>query len=261
MLNKDLAICIQAFDYSETSQVLTLFTKEFGKIRAIAKGSKRLKSSFDGPVEVFSFGRVVFSQSSGDKLSTLTEFEQQPIFDGLTGSLFALNSALFASELLQKLTKDYDPYPQLFDSFFQFLLNTGKLPVAGDLRRAAVTLLILFQLTLLREVGLGPVLNQCVNCKTPFSSKSIRHALFFSSSAAGLVCRDCETLFVDRVMLSRRASDTLTKIKNVTDTDVNVLDEIENVLIRHFTTIFGKRTQMARYIEAPTNLENLKNLS
>ncbi|MHC4433863.1 MAG: DNA repair protein RecO, partial [Planctomycetota bacterium] len=48
MLTKDMAICIRAVDYSETSQIVTLFARDTGKIGAIAKGSKRPKSKFDG---------------------------------------------------------------------------------------------------------------------------------------------------------------------------------------------------------------------
>ena len=53
---KDKAICLRAVNYSETSQVVTLFTRDHGKIAAMAKGSRRAKSSFDGAIEVFSFG-------------------------------------------------------------------------------------------------------------------------------------------------------------------------------------------------------------
>ena len=53
MLNKDTAICIRALDYSESSQIVTFFTRATGKVDAIAKGSKRTGSRFDGPIEIF----------------------------------------------------------------------------------------------------------------------------------------------------------------------------------------------------------------
>jgi len=124
MLTKDAAICIRTVDYSETSQIVTFFTRAAGKISAIAKGSKRPKSAFDGPIEVFSYGKIVFSDSTREKLATLTEFEQQPGFTHLRNNLFALNCSLFAAELLNNLTDDYDPHPQLFDNFLQFLKST-----------------------------------------------------------------------------------------------------------------------------------------
>jgi DNA repair protein RecO (recombination protein O) len=114
MLTKDQAICIRVTDYSETSQVVILFARGAGKIRAIAKGSKRPKSAFDGPLEVLSFGAIVFSASHKDKLATLTEFQPQPVRGELRRHLFALHSGLFAAELLDALTDDYDPHPALF---------------------------------------------------------------------------------------------------------------------------------------------------
>ena len=61
MMTKDLGICISAIDYSETSQIVTFFTRETGKISAIAKGSKRPKSAFGGPIEILAYGNIVFT--------------------------------------------------------------------------------------------------------------------------------------------------------------------------------------------------------
>ena len=63
MLTKDTAICIRAVDYSETSQILTFFSRDNGKFSAIAKGSKRPKSAFDGPIEIFAYGKIVFTST------------------------------------------------------------------------------------------------------------------------------------------------------------------------------------------------------
>ncbi|UCE48274.1 MAG: DNA repair protein RecO, partial [Phycisphaerales bacterium] len=132
MLTKDLAICIRAVDYSETSQIVTLFTRETGKIGAIAKGSKRPKSSFDGPIETLAYGEIVFADSSKEKLATLTEFQQEPTLLNLRSNLFALYCCYFAAELLNGLTHDYDPHAELFDSFLQFLQNSNEQKTTTD---------------------------------------------------------------------------------------------------------------------------------
>ena len=94
VLKKDTAICIRTTDYSETSQILTFFAKDSGKISAIAKGSKRPRSSFAGPFEIFSYGKIVFADSNKEKLSTLTEFE--PIGAGTGFSTLSAVKGLFA---------------------------------------------------------------------------------------------------------------------------------------------------------------------
>jgi DNA repair protein RecO (recombination protein O) len=241
MLTKDIGVCIRTVDYSETSQIVTFFTKSTGKISAIAKGSKRPRSAFDGPIEMFSYGEIVFSDPTKEKLATLTEFQQHS-FTGLINNFFAFNCCLFAAELLNKLTDDYDPHPELFDSFLHFLqdINDG---------RETLQLLILFQLTLLREIGLMPVLNACANCKTS-SSLVLRPSsiVYFSSSANGLICRDCEASFSDKIKLSSSAASCLLNLKQVAQTPERTLREIEGVLISHFTELLGHRPKMAKHI-------------
>ncbi len=247
MLTKDLAICIRAVDYSETSQVVTLFTRDTGKIGAIAKGSKRPKSAFGGPIEILSHGKIVFSDSSREKLATLMEFEPAyggPGLTGLQNDLFVLNCCYFAAELLNHLTDDYDPHPALFDSFLQFLKDVQE----NNSKPQVLALSILFQLGLLKEVGLQPVLAHCANCKSQDAIRSTQHEMYFSSSANGLVCKDCEPAFPDRIKLSRNAAGCLTNLKHIPDAAENTLREIQKVLVHHFTQLLGRPLKMAKHI-------------
>jgi DNA repair protein RecO (recombination protein O) len=242
MLTKDAAICIRAIDYSETSQIVTFFTKATGKIDAIAKGSKRPKSAFDGPIEIFSYGRIIFFGSNKEKLATLTEFEQQPTFSNLRNNLFALNCCLFGAELLNNMTDDYDPHSALFDSFIQFLHDTSDAKSKPEM----LALLILFQLALLKEVGLRPVLDNCVNCKSDFHAGWPQS--FFSSSANGLICRDCEANFEDKMALSKKTAVCLANLKLLAESDEKTLNEVEKVLSYHFTGLLGHQPKMAKHI-------------
>jgi DNA repair protein RecO (recombination protein O) len=245
MLTKDRAVCLRASDYSETSQVVTLFARQSGKVRAIAKGSKRPKSAFDGPLEVLSLGDIVFSGVHKDTLATLTEFRQQPVRGGLRRNLFALHSALFAAELLDSLTDDLDPHPTLFDHFAQFLQDMDDPELVGE-RRDVLIRLILFQLVLLAEAGMHPVLRACVNCKRPLTP-DWREG-YFSSAANGLICRDCEMSFPDKVPFSIQALTTLADLRQIGQADEKTLDEIERLMIHHFTHLLGRSPKLAKHI-------------
>jgi DNA repair protein RecO (recombination protein O) len=245
---KDSAICIRAVDYSETSQVVTFFARATGKFTAIAKGSKRPKSAFDGPIEIFSLGRIVFFDSNKEKLATLTEFQQKPPFVNLSGNLFALNYALFAIELLNNLTEDYDPHPQLFDSLLQFLQNLSESQATSHEPREPLSLLILFQLVLLKEVGLTPILNYCVNCKTRYEKRDTSGEFYFSSSANGLICRDCEANFPDRIRVTTSVANCLANLKLLAEADEKTTAQIEKLLISHFTQILGRQLKLAKHI-------------
>lgn len=249
MLTKDKAICIRAIDYSETSQIVTFFTRKTGKVSAIARGSKRPKSAFDGPIEIFAHGQIVFSDSTRAKLATLTEFQTaagEPAYSLASGNLFALNCCLFAVELLSSLTDDCDPHPALFDGLLQFLRDVRDAARTPRERCDILVLLILFQLVLLGQVGLQPVLKACANCKSRYDANWAQ--AYFSPSANGLICRDCEGGFADRIGLSRRAADALSRLGRLADVDEKTLNELERLLVSHFTEILHKTPKMAKHI-------------
>jgi len=241
MLKKDLAVCIRAIDYSETSQIITFFARDAGKFTAIAKGSKRPKSAFDGPVELFAQGRIVYSQSHTDKLATLTEFSQQPPFIFATRDLFALHCASLAAELVNSGTDDYDPHPELFEAFIKFLHDL-------DEKQDTLRLLIIFQLNLLKEIGLMPVLDHCANCKTQYAVRGTHDEFYFSSEANGLICRDCELSFPDKIPVTKAAASALCNKETFSTADGEILKEIEKLLVYHFTNIWDRSPKMAKYV-------------
>jgi len=232
---------VRCVDYSETSQIATFFARDNGKIDVIAKGSKRPKSSFGGPIEVFSCGQIIFSESRRGGLCTLTEFDQSRFFAGLRKNLFALNSCLFAAELVNSFTTEMDPHPQLYDSFVQFLQDCQD----ATERKNTLRLLIVFQLDLLRLTGSWPVFDHCANCKTHFASDWPQ--TYFSSLANGFICRDCEAGFPDKQRLSKQAAVCLKDLKFGMANET-VLKEIEKILIFHFTEILHRPPKMAKFI-------------
>jgi DNA repair protein RecO (recombination protein O) len=248
MLEKDEALCIRTLDYSETSQIVTLFTKDHGKIDAMAKGAKRAKSPFGGTIEIFSCGEIVFTEKGDQKLSMLAEFNQRPRFLGLRTRLFSLNCSLFSAELLDLFMLEYDPHPELFDEMMLFL--QGQLE--SKTQQVSLAGLISFQLTLLRQIGGGLVLDHCTNCKTAYTFQW--PTVYFSSSSHGLVCRDCEASFVDKVRLKKNAAEFLvtdytdrTKQQEATEKSNINLQHIEKVLIYHFTHLLHRPPKMAGY--------------
>lgn len=241
MLEKDEALCIRTLDYSETSQIVTLFTKDHGKIDAMAKGAKRAKSPFGGTIEIFSCGEIVFTEKGDQKLSTLADFNQQPRFLGLRTRLFALNCSLFAAELLDLFTLEYDPHPELFDEMLLFL--EGQLE--SKTQQPSLARLISFQLLLLRQIGGGLVLDHCTNCKAAYNPRW--PTVYFSSSSHGLICRDCEASFADKVRLEKKAADFLGELRPMQDADEKTLRHIEKIFIYHFTYLLHRPPKMAAY--------------
>jgi DNA repair protein RecO (recombination protein O) len=249
MLLKDEAICIRALDYSESSQIVTFFTRAHGKLGVIAKGAKRAKSSFGGALETFVRGPIVFRDSATGKLGTLTEF--QPIHDvvsAVSTHLYAYHCCLFSAELVAKLTHDADPHAQLYDAFLQFLQDACHTQGAGQRRQAILALLVLFEQVLLREVGLMPRFAACANCGQTHVG-SVRQ-MFFSSMANGFVCRDCEMSFPERTAISLEAALCLAEPRRLVSAALEHLVEIETLFIHHFTHLLHGRLRTAQYVLA-----------
>jgi DNA repair protein RecO (recombination protein O) len=249
MLTSDHAICIRAVDYSETSQVVTFFARQTGKVPVMAKGAKRQKSSFGGPIEMFSYGTIVFSDSGREKLAALTEFE--PLagvvnYPVLSADIFALNSCLFAAELVNSLVNDYDPHQALFDALLQFIHDASSSKTSGDDHSKILAGLILFQRILLTEIGLCPILDYCVNCKNPFDVRW--RETYFSNNAKGLVCRDCQGSFPDKIRLTAETAKYIADPKLPDKISQSELKNVEDIFIRYITDMLGRPPRMAKYI-------------
>lgn len=241
MQAKDKAVCIRAIDYSDTSQIATFFTEHHGKVDIIAKGSRRQKSKFGGPLEMFSFGQIVFSYTEVSNLATLIEFDQLPLASQLAFNLDAMNISLFAAELVYALTEKFDPHKELFESLVEFLKNAEQTKDKKEL----MILLIVFQLSILKETGLQPSIRSCSNCAHEFSDMNY---VYFSGSASGLVCRDCENSFPDKIRLSPQAARALTNLNRLSETSIDNLHEIEKMLINYLRDLMHKWPKMAKYI-------------
>ncbi|MGA2093258.1 MAG: DNA repair protein RecO [Sedimentisphaerales bacterium] len=249
MLINDCAICVRAIDYSETSQVVTFFARQAGKVTLMAKGAKRTRSPFGGPIEIFSCGKMVYSDSGRAQMGTLAEFEQlaeMPGSSAFAGDMFTLNCCLFAVELVNLLTTDFDPHPGLFDALLTFLHQVSRGKSSESDKKNALAPLVLFQLILLREIGLCPVFEFCVNCKNHFNTQS--QQVYFSNNARGLICKDCQGAFPDGVPIAKKAVNCLANVDSVSSADQRTVEEIEGILISYFTDTLGRTPKMAKYV-------------
>ncbi len=244
---KDQAICIRAIDYSETSQVVTLFTRGHGKISALAKGTRRPKSAFGGPIEVFSYGDVVFVEPHQGTLAILTELQTQyDVLRALSGNLFALHGCLLAAELLSRLTQDQDPHPSLFDRFIQFARRVSGCEGPRLDRSGILALMVVFQLALLKDIGLGLELEACVNCGRPYARQWPQ--CYISSAGNGFVCRDCEGSFPDKVRLTEAQTRAMTAPQHLLIADIDTVRGLQEWLLAHFTNLLHHRPRTAAFI-------------
>src|ERR1700741_2067028 len=105
---KAQALVLRTTDWSETSRIATLWTREFGKVRALAKGGRRLPSNFEVAFDLLTVCRVGFIRKHSGGLALLTEAQVAERFPALRIDLQALYVGYYIAELLADGTQDYD---------------------------------------------------------------------------------------------------------------------------------------------------------
>lgn len=157
---KDQAICIRHIDWSETSQIVALLTREHGTMRGIAKGSKRTSpgavARYCGGIELLTAGEVVATTRPNTDLASITEWDLQQPFRHFRTNLKAHRLGLYMADVLASLTADEDPHPELYDATLQAMADLH------DVEQHAIVLLR-FQWTLLVECGFKPDLDHDMN--------------------------------------------------------------------------------------------------
>jgi len=200
-LIKDEAFVLRRLDFSETSQVLAIFTRDHGQQSVLYKGAKRAtKTRASIGIDLLEKGDAVFSLRPGkeDRMATLTDWRQRDGFRHLRNSLGALYSAEYAADVTLSLTERHDAHPPLFDSINSLFNDLAAPPYLDSVAR--------FQWELLTHVGLQPEMRNCAACGKDTSADEI---LFFSSHQGGALCRDCETHAIEKRRLSRATADVL----------------------------------------------------
>src|ERR1700732_1156439 len=113
---KATALVVRTTDWSETSRIATLWTREFGKVRVLAKGGRRLRSAFENALDLLTVCSIVLLRKTSGSLALLTEAQVVRRYPRLRSDLAALYAAYYVAELLEVMTEEHDPHPLLFDA-------------------------------------------------------------------------------------------------------------------------------------------------
>ena len=238
------AIVIRTVPFGETSSVVTLFTREFGKLRALAKGAWRPKSGFDAALDLLSICQVLVLRKSSGGLDLLTEARLDYRFR-VGRSMAAFHGGMEVAELLDALTADADPQPELFDVVEHTLLALSGYEGPD---RAVRALLVHAQLDMLRLVGHAPALLACAECRTRLEPQG-RFA--FGMLDGGGLCPRCRQGKRSVVSISADAMAALRLLAGSADAwrtiDLpdRVAGELRAIMNTYFANLLGRRLRCA----------------
>jgi DNA repair protein RecO (recombination protein O) len=242
---KATAIVIRTVDFSETSLIVTLFSREFGKMGALAKGAKRLKGPFESALDLLALCRVVFLRKSSDTLDLLTEAKLLRRFRPAGKDLFRLYAGYYVAELLGDLTDEDDPHPALFE-----LADETLAALMSD--EPAPRRILRFELGLLRELGQMPSWESCVGCGQAVPTAG---RIAFGHLDGGVLCAACRAGKKQVASVSAGAIRSLAELADPQgnawrrlEIDPQRMGELRGVMNQFLAHLLGRRPRMHAYI-------------
>ena len=165
-------------NFGEADRLLTLYTPDRGKLRAIAKGIRRPTSRKAGHLEPFTHCRVLIAR--GRNLDIITQAEAIELHLPLRQDLERLAQAYYLVELVDRFTREGEENPPLFALLLEALKELGRAKRTGLALRY-------YELRILACVGFGVQLFRCTSC----GQEIVPGRNYFSEASGGVLCREC----------------------------------------------------------------------
>jgi len=185
MIVKTEAIVLKSMRFRETSRIVTFYTRRYGKLAAIAKGARNLKSKFGASLEPMTGVSLVLYKKESRDLQLVSQCDIIRPYKKIHSEIERMAPAMSVLELLHQLTHDEEEHPALF----------GLLEQTLDALEAAVrnfeNFVYAFQLRMSALFGFAPVLASCVRCGTAQVYEGPLSMVTFRLDKGGLLCRTC----------------------------------------------------------------------
>ncbi len=240
------AVVLHSMKYGDTSKIVSLYSRKYGKIKVIAKGARTLNNKFGASLEPLTYSSVVFYKKEQKTLYLLSKSEivqpQKHLFSHSEKMLIGL--ALV--ELINKVMHDEEEHEEIFQ------LLTNALHSINTAEKNLFNIIIAFQLQLFHHFGFGLELQQCSHCKKNLHQNSSHVYLLLSRDA--VMCSQCHETHKGGIgipqnifsLLSFFASNTFSAIYE---------QELSSSLQKSLTSIL--HSYMHYHIEETKNLHSL----
>ena len=232
MLYKTEGIVLKSTEYEEADKIVTIYTKNYGKITAIAKGVRKTKSKFGSSLEILTYSMFLFYK--GRNIDIVSQVEILESFFTASKEVIKFAFAANCVEIVNKLTEEREINIGLFNLLKETLHCLRK---TNDPKLLTLS----FKWQTMSLLGYRPALSQCCRC-----NKSVKDQkeMCFNIREGGLVCNNCiaedkvECINVSLyfVKLLRKILIThLSTISNATipDTKMKELEKITNIYVSY----------------------------
>jgi DNA repair protein RecO (recombination protein O) len=255
-ITKTEAVVLKTIKFGDTSRIATLYTKDHGKVKVIAKGIRTPKSKLAGALQTFAHIQTVFYKKRTSEIYLLSQADtiksHQPITKDLNRYVFA-SAAL---ELLDRLITGEESNPQIFDltlHTLSFLESCSEESIEKSFAH--------FALKLTELLGYKPKLDKCISCNRIPAGRII----LFSSEKGGVICRSCTKGDQTYLRLSKDSVDSALKLQSIKTEKLDTynipkehLKEISDVILSllNYHTGRGKDLKSLEFLKSDKNLKH-----
>lgn len=173
-------IILKRADFGEADRLITIFTKNKGKILSLAKGIRRIGSRRAGNVELLNKVKLFFAQSKS--LPILTEAESVQTYKNIKKDLKKVGYAYYLTELVDQFFHDREENYKTFDLLSEALDNLDRIN-----NTRTENIVRVFELKILSLAGYRPQIHTCIKCNKPLEPGGN----LFSADLGGVLCESC----------------------------------------------------------------------
>ena len=186
------AVVLKVSDLGESDKIVTLYSRQLGKVAGIAKGAKKSKKRFSNKLEAFSLLEILYNDRGNSGLVRIVEADLLSPFISLREKYDRYVGAALACELIYYWSKDYDADSDIFNLLIWALqsIDSGK---------SSRVVQIFFQIKLYTLLGYQLHLSCCIKCGI---AEKEGKPYVFHPGRHGLLCRNCSPSTMSREIIS-----------------------------------------------------------
>lgn len=211
MLERVTGFLIKTQDFRESNKIVTIFSKKFGKLPAIARGAKKPNSRMAAVTQPFIYGEFLVYIGKG--LSTLQQGDVIHSFRNIREDIRKTTYAAYISEMTEKTLTSKEPHPYIFQQFYE------TMHWISDYEEAMIPIMM-YEIKLYQIAGISPVVEECVVCH---DKNALR---VFSVSEGGVLCQNCMHRDKHAIYLSQTLLKILVIFKQVN------LERVGNISVK-----------------------------
>ena len=243
------AIVLRTRPFGESDKIVSLLTKDFGKISGIAKGAMRSRKRFVNSLEPFALVNLRFQDRPHSNLAFILTADLTVGYRQLVNSLESISHAAYLVEITDGLLGEREEsravYQHLSDSL-RYLEENGT----------SLRFLTSYELKLLRLVGYQPVLDRCRGCgKEPLERAA--HPWYFSPVDGGILCDSCAASRRETLPLGARAVEVLAALQSENydlpspfSLPLSVINELRAVMLRFIQFHMAREIKSAVFLSS-----------